>query len=68
MWTKYWLGVDKLLAFKFVTADPKVPLAFPSNNTVKAGISCPQPKTQLQHTLKFTDFLEPPLRKKKKKH
>ena len=57
--------MDNQLALKFVTADPKIPLSLPSKNTVKTGISCPQPKTQLRHTLNFTDFFEPPLRKKK---
>ena len=57
--------MDKLLALKFVTADPKIPLSLPSKNTVKSGISCPQPKTQLRHTLNFIYFLERPLRKKK---
>ena len=32
---------------------------------MKTGISCPQPKTQLRHTLNFRDFFAPPLRKNK---
>ena len=56
--------MDNQLACKFVTADPKIPLSVPSKNTVKTDISCPQPKTQLRHTLNFTDFLGPPSVKK----
>ena len=61
----YYKGVDNQLACKFVSADPKIPLSFPSRNTVKTGISCPQPTTQLRHTLNFRDFFAPPLRKNK---